>query len=233
MKIEIFAERFRGFKSIDLDLDQTSFVVGDNSSGKSSLISLIAYVLRTELEGIPELDEKIGSDPYDFFSPYFDYSDVTIGFVAHDDEHPFGRAITFSKGKNYNHPVVNRTTYLCKSGSISLRRSRNIIQSAINTKSQRVALKNLQRRHSEVEGFAKTPLKIRGTLNKFINYIKAIDEKPKIEGADILLGELFDGGVAFPFTRHIGPVRGKPERYYDFSRRYKSVAPTLLQCGSI
>jgi predicted ATP-dependent endonuclease of OLD family len=55
MLSKVFARNFRGFKNIEVELAGTNFLVGDNSSGKSSILHLIDSVLRDELSSVPKL----------------------------------------------------------------------------------------------------------------------------------------------------------------------------------
>lgn len=58
-QITLHAWNFRGFKRVKIPLDGTIFLVGDNSSGKSSILHLISCILRHDLEGIPFLDDDL------------------------------------------------------------------------------------------------------------------------------------------------------------------------------
>jgi len=62
-QITLHAWNFRGFKRVEIPLDGTIFLVGDNSSGKSSILHLISCILRHDLKGIPFLDDDLGPVP--------------------------------------------------------------------------------------------------------------------------------------------------------------------------
>ncbi|TDQ63629.1 AAA ATPase-like protein [Maritalea mobilis] len=84
--MRIFAKNFRGFSEIDFDVSHPTFLVGDNSSGKTSILHLVEYVFRTSLVQAPNLNSNHLHDWDGFTSPYFDHADVIIGFE--NDEEP-------------------------------------------------------------------------------------------------------------------------------------------------
>lgn len=218
--INISAENFRGFREIFVDLGQTTFIVGDNSSGKSAILHLIEFVLNNEWLDNPSLCAEAGSDPYDFFSPYFDDADVVISVVAEDEEGSFGRAITLSKGAAGEPPIVKRTTFLSKAGSISIRSGSKEHSAAVGSGDVEVSLKTLLQRHRSKRGFK---IKIEGNsrVNQMGNYFLAINEIEDKEKMRELLVDVMRG-LSLPFVRHIGPIRAAPERFYNFERRYES-----------
>src|SRR5690606_821332 len=69
MAIQIFARNFRGFRQLSFTLDDTVFLVGDNSSGKTSILYLIDFVFNTNLKRPPLLTAE-GVAANDFFSAY-------------------------------------------------------------------------------------------------------------------------------------------------------------------
>lgn len=46
----IFAGNFRGFKNVEIDTSKSVFLVGENSSGKSSLLYLIDAIHLNDLD---------------------------------------------------------------------------------------------------------------------------------------------------------------------------------------
>ena len=76
-KTTIYGWNFRGFREIRVPLQGMTFLVGDNSSGKSSILHLISCVLSNDLEVLPSLNDELSIGRYDFFSPYFDEADVS------------------------------------------------------------------------------------------------------------------------------------------------------------
>ncbi len=82
------AQQFRGFRKIDIRVKNVNFVVGDNSSGKTSIIYLLELISSREFLNSTDLLE--GSDnlshPLDYFSPYFSQNLCSIGFYFGDEK---------------------------------------------------------------------------------------------------------------------------------------------------
>lgn len=97
--MQVFARNYRGFKRIDVDTDIVNILVGDNSCGKTSIIYLVESVLRSDLTTAPRFDSDLAVDDFDYFSPYFDYADVTFGITDSKNKN-FSKVITVSRSES-------------------------------------------------------------------------------------------------------------------------------------
>lgn len=119
--VKIFARNFRGFRNVEVDLGKVTFLVGDNSSGKSSILHLVDAVLRSDLNSVPQLNEELGVSEYDYFSPYSNYSDVTFGYSIDKGAGKFSKIIT-TKRASPSKPVITHCSYQVDNVMITLRK---------------------------------------------------------------------------------------------------------------
>ncbi len=228
MSVEIFASNYRGFRDLRLSMDRNLFLVGDNSSGKSSILHLIGYVYSSELLGPPKLDERHAYDPFDFFSPYFDYADVTIGYLSREKKTFGARVITLQKAKDFNPPVVKIFTTIYGTSRITLlRKSTGSIWFKVSVVKRNLAVSDLEAIQSERTGFKKLELDEDDNLEE--------DEGLNSPGLPYTIMRQFNvdeetagrivrgSGMGFlPSAIHSGPLRGLPARFYTFERKYKT-----------
>lgn len=229
MTVEIFATNYRGFKTLDLNMDKNLFLVGDNSSGKSSILHLIAYVYDSELAGHPALDENHAYDPYDFFSPYFEYADVSVGFLSREKKTVGAKAITIRKGKDFTRPQITRFTTIYGNARLTLvRMGAGGISYKVTECSAELDMFELKSMHFETTGFKKLKLEQdeldeadEDGLNS-PSLIFSIVRSIKTE-AELTQRVLRGSMVGFlPSAVHSGPLRGLPERFYTFERKYRT-----------
>ncbi|NTF41673.1 AAA family ATPase [Rhizobium rhizogenes] len=222
MVVKIFANNFRGFRELNIDMDKNIFLVGDNSSGKSSILHLITYVYRSELLGSPRLDDDHNVYRYDFFSPYFDFDDVTIGFISTRKKKQNARVITFRKKPNLASPEVIRFTTVSGGKRLTfLKRGTKILYkyTDIGTADQKI----LREIHTETTGFSKMPTD-RDEEHQDISSPAFAVSLLSDRAHDSKLLELVLGtaAVALPSVVNSGPVRGLPEPFYSLERKVKS-----------
>lgn len=222
MAVKIFADNFRGFRQLTIDMDKNIFLVGDNSSGKSSILQLITYVYRSELLGNPQLDEDHNVYRYDFFSPYFDFADVTIGFISSRKKKHHARVITFKKRPNLGAPQIIKYTTVTGGKRVTIvRRADKFLYKY--TDMGDVSPDNLRKMHFETSGF--TTLAIdQDEDDQQINTppfaVQLLRERPNDTNLiDAILGT---GVPLLPTVVNSGPVRGLPEPFYALERKYKS-----------
>ncbi|MGT2440577.1 AAA family ATPase [Bradyrhizobium betae] len=81
-QLDFVAKNFRGFRNLDFSLRDVTFVVGDNSSGKTSVIYLVQHVLKNEFINSFSLigGRSRFSTTRDVLSPYINSDRVTLGF---------------------------------------------------------------------------------------------------------------------------------------------------------
>jgi len=170
--IQIFARNYRGFKDLLISLDKTIFLVGDNSTGKSSIIYLMDYIVNSEFNNYPTLNTGSIQDRYDFFSPYFDNSDVTIGFIVEKGNKKTSKIITIKKGKEFDPPTVVRFSLINSNTAITLKKNtKNISIRYKNIKNDEIDVENIYNIHNSNSGFVNTDIK---SNNKIINSMATI-----------------------------------------------------------
>lgn len=80
---QIFARNFRGFARLEAELGDVTFIVGDNSSGKTSIVSLVDLLLNRSFAmnfDILSADAKLRTSN-DILSPYIKSPRVTVGMM--------------------------------------------------------------------------------------------------------------------------------------------------------
>lgn len=215
--MKIFAENFRGFKQIEVDLTKINFLVGDNSSGKSSILHLADCILRNELTGAPRLNDDLGVGIYDYFSPYFKNADVTFGFTETIDSNEFSKIITVKKTRA--EPYIKSCSYISNDMAITLTRTGENVRTRIKRNIDNPNLKERLSIHHNGNGFSAgikflpdISLGERGIVFAFIR-IKDI----KDEGFTSLLF-----GKSTLSARIISPLRALPEKFYTLKGRINS-----------
>lgn len=213
----VFGRNFRGFRDVEIDLKKINFLVGDNSSGKSSILYLIEAVCERDLEIVPRIDEEFGASRYDYFSPYFDDRDVSFGFIAeNDDGISVGKVITVKKTDRLM-PAVVRCSYWADGVFATFRRRGRKIESFTEVVQGDPSAKELYKRH-------------RGVKNKFS---VSNGNNPGVSLSSVM--HLYDSGndelikvakavmnLDIPESRIVAPVRALPERFYSSRRKYKA-----------
>ena len=128
--MKVFARNFRGFKYVEMDTDKIIFLVGDNSSGKSSLLHLVDCIFRDDLASAPILDEELGADRYDYFSPYFNNAPVSFGFSKIVASGKCATKIITVK-KSEEESIVLRCTYIHDGIAITVKKTNAGVQKRI------------------------------------------------------------------------------------------------------
>lgn len=209
----IFAKNYRGFEFLQLDLSKLHFLVGDNSSGKTSILHLVKMITDNDLNEIPAMDEEFGVGQYDYFSPYFDNDNVTFGYFEQKDGKPIGKILTVAQSRN-GRPNPVACSYFTEENIITFKESNRGIRYKIVTTGQDMSLSDLIDIHHIKTGF------------------QALDTKghrAQVYRSELLfwlpneLEEHGFGRAAFPSslpsTRLISPIRALPEKFYSFRRK--------------
>lgn len=213
--MRIFAENFRGFSVVELDLAKMSFLVGDNSSGKTSLLHLVDCVSRSNLNFAPRLNDDLGVSPYDYFSPYFDFKDVTFGFVDDDDGGVYAKLITVRYRKNGT-PRVMRCSYFIDDLHVTIKQSAKksyvkVVRDTPFTSAQSAIFE-----HSVDRGFQEKKKLPSGTSLCDASALFFLTDDKEIERG-LIFQKVFREEM--PSPRLISPIRALPERFYSFSRK--------------
>lgn len=228
----LYLNNFRGFSETYISFEDVNFLVGENSTGKTSILSLL----------------KVLSDPNFLFSLNFEMDDLDLGnfedIVSYASEKRENFTVGFfeteSKGNNkqkrkmllvtYKNkkdtPVVDTYSYLSEFGLIHLKPAKNSIKYKVEKgfmrgKSENLNIEGLlkasiqehegdskgyQRLPPKVESFKKAPLGIMvGVLSSYISGEK-LEAKSQMFGAL----ETYMENIVW-----IAPIREKPKRTYD------------------
>ena len=213
--MKIFARNFRGFRKVEVDLDKLTILVGDNSSGKSSLLYLVDAIAKSDLRFAPRLDDELGVGRYDYFSPYFDEADVTFGFVRENDGDKFGKAVTLRKVED-SVPNVVRCTYWKDKRTISIRKNRATYEFFDKVRAEDLSVANILKAHEDIKGFSEIEFDSNANIADPISLLKIVEAKQK--GNDDFFQAAFVNRVRS--CRLISPVRAMPERFYPFKRKF-------------
>lgn len=213
--LKVFCWNFRGFRFAKVDLSKVNFVVGDNSSGKSSILHLVNLVLQSDLNGVPAFDEELGVDRYDYFSPYFDYAPVSLGFDYEDDKgQRFVKIITVEKRGDV--VKVVRATFFFEGTAYTIFRKGSKLQWKKEDLGRDCSVESIFEFHSS---FGFRELKKQrfpfAAPNDFV-ILMSIADMEKSE--DIERGFLNFYTMQLDRAIHLAPVRSLPEKYYLLKR---------------
>lgn len=206
----VFAKYFRGFKWIEVDLSKIVFLVGDNSSGKSSILHLINSVCENDLNEVPRFDEKYGVGAFDYFSPFFSYSDVCFGFGYVDDHGKVsGKVITVSRTGG-GVPKVIRCSYAYSGKVFSLISDSGEVKTS-EADVEFCSFIDFVDFHLKVEAWTSAsetwPMSISSVSSLFLRRSRSDD------GFDDFLKAHFNRKSVF--SRLVSPIRGLPEKFYS------------------
>ncbi len=223
VSVIIFANKFRGFDHICFEVKQSNFVTGDNSSGKSSVLHLVDYVFRTELNGDASLNNNFVNDKYDFFSPYFKSADVDIGFVVNSGSRIAGKQITLKKRNRGHTPEITKFTFIDKKLRLTVKKSKSTAFVKLSPGMECVDVETLRAAHEEKGGFKKVHLEDEeldfesNSIPLLYAVIRALGVDSKT-ARNILLATR-PGYLSS--VQHSGPVRALPEPFYRLDRSIK------------
>lgn len=211
--MHVYAENFRGFGQIDVDLSKITFLIGDNSSGKSSILYLIDCVSRTDLTIPPRLDEDFGVSEFDYFSPYFGYEEVVFSFYE-ASEKPFAKIISVKRNRNFP-PSISACSYYYEGTLLTYRARGESQQKRIEHNVEFRGISDLVLRHKVATGF-KRVAQIKGMSVGDPSMIFA-HHGQEIKQFDGLPEKVF--GTTVSHCRLISPIRALPEKFYQFKRK--------------
>lgn len=213
--MKVFAQKFRGFKDVEVDLDKLTFLVGDNSSGKSSILHLVQAVTRSDLQNTPYLDEDFGVGQYDYFSPYFNEDDVIFGFYEEQKNDFYAKLITVECGKKSAPPKTVKCSYLVKGTFISFKKNKDNlfikIYKELDIYGKNVAIDL----HNSDEGYDTVKL-IRGIDIGNPALIIATTEY-KSMGLEKVVETIFKTSLCDSLLS--SPTRALPAKFYAFKRK--------------
>lgn len=213
--MRLFARNFRGFEYLDIDLSKNAFIVGDNSSGKTTILHLIDYVTRTDLLSSLILDEELHVGRYDVFSPYFSFSDIQIGYHVCNKETNSIRIVDFQRNRQSLIPEEKKISFFLNDRGVTLlKRGQSLFIRAVRF--QELNIENAVFEHNKNVGFRKSKLNSDESLFSIALMWRLFKESDLIKRDDF---SFFDN--VLPSSRHIGPVRQAPSFFYELDRRIK------------
>ena len=219
---EIYINNYRGFHDVHLPLQDVNFLVGENSSGKTSLLKLLDLLTSPNLW----FNGQFRNENVDF-SYFGDLTDSkngsrTVICLLHEDEkkstdasYMFTRLVLQS-GKN-NQTVISSLGVTRGTKSIEIRKklNGNGISYKINNKTS--FTKNDFKKWCQLEIDAKDFKEYDGraesyVLNSPYFLISTISRHVSKEGDRLKIPEFFN---TYSPTAWIAPIRAKPQQTYD------------------
>lgn len=215
--MKVFARNFRGFREVEVDTAKVSFLVGDNSCGKSSLIYLVEAVTRGDLTEVPRIGQHSSVDEFDYFSPYFDYDDVVFGFKTENKRKLFAKIVTVSR-RGGSRPALIRCTYFDEDSFVSFRIGEGGLERSQGKVSSfktddLVTVHNTQTLYKKV----KSPEKM--AIGEPVALLVTSSAKSRDKDHKIFAAAM--GSVASS-ARIVFPIRALPEKYYTFIRKFNT-----------
>jgi hypothetical protein len=119
----IFLDNFRGFEKTIVPLKDVNFLVGENSTGKTSVLALISLLTKASfwMSGTPEFDSpevKLGNFRDIVSANAKDKSYFRIGFFG-EGKPPSGYLITFKEKEGM--PFVSRYTFMAEGKQVQVK----------------------------------------------------------------------------------------------------------------
>jgi hypothetical protein len=217
--MKIFAENFRGFRTIEIDLTKLTILLGDNSSGKSSILHLIDSVVRSGLNFPPKMNEDLGVSEYDYFSPYFSHSDVTFGFFDENNGKRLGKLVTVRRISD-RVPIIIRCSYLIDETVVTLQRKGKSGLTRITSGFATSNIVEMMSYHNSSGGFSKGTETIKGVSLADPIMIFYLDVAKKL-GETRFVDRLFQ--IEPTGARLVSPIRALPEKFYSSSRKISAL----------
>ena len=230
MRYYVYVDNFRGFSDTVIPVDDVNFLVGENSTGKSSILGLIklfsgpAFIMGNEFD-----DEEVGFRHFsDMVSAHSaDQTFFHIGFVPAEEKNsenvgtgclftfrekqgqPRLSKCTFCRGKERVTLRFGNATYFKRSECSAAKTAQEVISSL---RSQWVA------EHSGRDnGYEKLPgptgFGSRMPIVIALSIASSISSGKKKRGEFVLYPR--DLGIVPPELTWIGPIRTEPKRTYD------------------
>lgn len=205
----VFAKYFRGFKWIDVDLNKVTFLVGDNSSGKTSILHLVNAVCSDDLDQVPYFEEKFGVGSYDYFSPFFEYSDVHFGYGTTSNGVSSAKIITVTRGQQ-GIPTVTRCTYFLDGKCLSFMREGSVLKYSSSTYEFN-CFQQMMDFHCSVENWNESKHSFSLSVNSPSVFMMHVHDDPILSKESI--GTYFN--LTLKSSRLVSGIRSLPEKFYS------------------
>jgi hypothetical protein len=231
MQYYLFVDNFRGFSGTCIPISDVNFLVGENSTGKSSILGLIklfsgpGFLMNQDFD-----DEKVGFRHFsDMVSAHSnDQSYFHVGFASESENKKTGKIATgclFTFREKQGQPRLYKCTFCRGEENITLKFGNAVYfktsRCVATTKAQEI-ISTLQSQwvgeHSSKDnGYEKLdlPAGFRGRIPIVIALSIAIDvsKNKKKKGEFALFPP--DFGFAPSELTWFGPIRTEPKRTYD------------------
>ncbi len=222
----IYLDNYRGFSSELIPLQSVNFLVGENSTGKTSFLSSLKVLGSHRFWFRPSFD-----DPDLHFSAFSEIVSrksenkryFTIGFyddskMKDDDNVPVFRLVTFKNEEGL--PVVHKYSFLSPLGLISTIITDNnlkykVIEADDYSVEKILEMSVSEHSESRPKGFKKFSKEGFPRQLFFANAYQFI--VADLAGKDLIKGKqkiTFEIAIDAPECRWIAPIRAKPERIY-------------------
>lgn len=211
----VFAQNYRGFKNVCVDLEKVTFLVGDNSSGKTSILHLVDCVLRSNLGSVPVLNDGLGVSAFDYFSPYFGYADVTFGFFDQSAGVSYAKLLTV-KRRVGEIPKITRCSVFSDGMFITLKREASGMSIRVSKEYGDFDPISALSYHNMNSGFSRkhaVPKAVSIADASAIFFLMTAEDREK----ELLFERFFRDDL--PTPRMVSPIRALPERFYSSSRK--------------
>jgi len=216
--MKVFAKNYRGFDFVEVDLKKVNFLIGDNSSGKTSILHLIHAVSRDDLNSPPCFDEDFGISEYDYFSPYFNFANVTFGYSMEEDGGRYCKIVTVRRRKD-GPPRIIRCSYFIGGKLISVKLVGNnalfkVIPCEELSNNKCIEAHGLDFGYKTIPSISTSNISLGNP--SFI--VANLDCKEL--GIQNLIGKAFE--CLLDHARLVSPTRALPEKFYSFRRKFNA-----------
>ncbi len=221
--MEILLEHVRSFsKRRTIPLRPLTFLVGENSSGKSTFLSVVSSVLNAaRFPGNPSFnDPPYNLGTFDTISTYRggkygrDES-FCMGFVVGEHGKPGFRRITASYGSDFGNPTLQRVEAENAYGNIDIRFENSDIEGEISFRTKYGKPQRLRFKEKVIDIALVGPRSFEFTLMSAIlrSFREGQEDKRQfIDRIQLCINVI---QPPFPDSYSFAPIRSKPKRTYD------------------
>lgn len=235
MKYYLYVDNFRGFADTCIPVADVNFLVGENSTGKSSLLSLLKLFSGPAfLMGHGLADEDVGFSHFsDMVSIHSDDQKYfRVGLVSElmeKGDEGAGKGVTagtlFTFRERQGQPILVKCTFCRGQEQLTLRFGSNVYYKAKKHKAPLTLESLVQTMRSDwvIEHSGKdrgySRLDAPSNIGSRIPVLVALSLLGDTSGQEARKGQLLryppEIGLAFPDLTWFGPIRTKPKRTYD------------------
>lgn len=229
MNYYIYVDNFRGFSNTCIPIADVNFLVGENSTGKSSILGLIKLFSGPGLlMGQDFDDQELGfrhySDMVSAHSP--DQKHFHVGFAAESEGKKSGRTATgwlFTFRERQGQPRLFKCTFVQGEEKTTLKFSNAVYYKTSRRPPITTAKEIISKLRSQVDdhcsknnGYQKLDVRGFGTGIPLVIALSLVKNMSKIKGKKPEI-DLYppDSGFVPPELTWFGPIRTEPKRTYD------------------